>query len=116
VQYAHARICSILRNSGRQISGREDLSALREQEELALIKKLLQFSQVLDACLSTLDPYMLTVYLGEVSETFHRFYDRHRVLGQEDSLTGARLSLIEAAREVISSGLDLLGVSAPEQM
>jgi arginyl-tRNA synthetase len=59
---------------------------------------------------------MLTVYLQELSESFHKFYDRHRVLGQADSLTKARLALIEAVKTVIASGLELLGVSTPVKM
>jgi arginyl-tRNA synthetase len=59
---------------------------------------------------------MLTVYLQELAESFHKFYDLHRVLGDNDTLTRARLSLIEATREVIATGLKLLGVSAPEKM
>ncbi|MFA5145469.1 MAG: arginine--tRNA ligase [Candidatus Omnitrophota bacterium] len=116
VQYAHARICSILQNSPVKISSNTDLSALKEKEELALIKKTLQFPDTLNICLNTLDPYMLTVYLQELSESFHRFYDRHRVLGQGDSLTKARLALIQATKTVISTGLELLGVSSPAKM
>jgi len=117
VQYAHARICSILRNSIIKVDKKEtDFSLLKEKEELALIKKLLQFTNILNICLVTLDPYMLTVYLQEVAETFHRFYDLHRVLGVDDSLTKARLALIEATKIVIAQGLDLLGVSKPEKM
>jgi arginyl-tRNA synthetase len=117
VQYAHARICSILRSS-QQASGNEntDLSQLRQKEELQLIKKLCQFPHMLNICLLTQDPYMVTVYLAELSEDFHKFYDLHRVLTEDQTLTRARLSLLEAAKIVIATGLDLLGVSAPEKM
>lgn len=116
VQYAHARICSILRSSKVRINTREDLSVLKEKEELDLIKKLWHFEATLNICLSTTDPYMLTVYLQELAESFHKFYDLHRVLGNDDCLTRARLSLIEATRVVIATGLKLLGVSAPDKM
>ncbi|MBU0710079.1 MAG: arginine--tRNA ligase [Candidatus Omnitrophica bacterium] len=117
VQYAHARICSILRQSHiENFKKNADLSLLKEREEIALIKKTLQFSYILNICHKTQDPYMLTVYLQELAETFHRFYDLHKVLGEDDRLTKARLSLIEAARIIINSGLRLLGVSTPEKM
>jgi arginyl-tRNA synthetase len=116
VQYAHARISGILKNSPVKINKDVDLSVLQEKEEIGLIKKLLQFSYTMNICLSTTDPYMLTVYLQELSEDFHKFYDRHRVLGQAHSLTKARLSLIQATKIVIATGLELLGVSRPKKM
>jgi arginyl-tRNA synthetase len=117
VQYAHTRICSILQNSSIKARFKDtDLTVLKEKEEIELIKKLCQFSYILNICFTTLDPYMLTVYLQELAENFHKFYDKHRVLGQDDKLTKARLALIEGARLAISSGLDLLGVSRPEKM
>jgi arginyl-tRNA synthetase len=121
IQYAHARICSILRQAEQQsaeVQPRRNVEyeALVEQEELALIKKLWQFPYILRVCSNNLDPYMLTVYLHEAAESFHKFYDRHRVLGSVAGKTRARLDLIAAAKIVISKGLWLLGVSAPEQM
>ncbi|MDO8662015.1 MAG: arginine--tRNA ligase [Candidatus Omnitrophota bacterium] len=116
VQYAHARISSIVRNSTLKLNKDTDLSVLKEKEELALIRKILQFSYILNICLKTRDPYMLTVYLQELSETFHKFYDLHRVLSDDAELTQGRLCLIEGTRIVIACGLDLLGVSKPEKM
>ncbi len=116
VQYAHARICSILRGIAGRPPAELNLSLLKEKEELALIKKMLEFKTVLNICLITCDPYMVTVYLQELSETFHKFYDLHRVLGQDEALTNARLALIRGAKIVLSCGLELLGVSQPESM
>ena len=117
VQYAHARICSILRSSQKKANIDDiDLSLLNQKEEMELIKKLCQFPHMLNICLVTQDPYMVTVYLAELSEDFHKFYDLHRVLSDNESLTSARLSLLEAAKIVIAAGLDLLGVSSPEKM
>jgi arginyl-tRNA synthetase len=114
VQYAHARICSILRSQEAGKNPRLDL--LKEKEELNLIKKLIYFREVLNTCLTTADPYMLTVYLQELAESFHKFYDLHRVLGQDEQLTNARLALINGVRIVLSTGLELLGVNRPEKM
>lgn len=116
VQYAYARICSILRSDAASVKDNFDLSLLKEKEELNLIKKLLQFSHVLNICLVTQDPYMLTVYLQELAEAFHKFYDLHRVLSEDSALTGARLALIQAVKIVIASSLELLGISRPEKM
>ncbi|MHB8155751.1 MAG: DALR anticodon-binding domain-containing protein, partial [Candidatus Omnitrophota bacterium] len=116
VQYAHARICSILRSSVAQITDDLDLSVLKEKEELCLIKKLLEFNTTLNICRVTCDPYMLTVYLQELSESFHKFYDLHRVLDQDKALTCARLALIKGVKIVISCGLELLGITQPEKM
>ncbi|MCX5669338.1 MAG: arginine--tRNA ligase [Candidatus Omnitrophica bacterium] len=116
VQYAHARICSILRSSAAQITDDLDLSVLKEKEELNLIKKLLEFNTTLNICRVTCDPYMLTVYLQELSESFHKFYDLHRVLDQDKALTCARLALIKGVKIVISCGLELLGITQPEKM
>jgi arginyl-tRNA synthetase len=117
IQYAYARISSILRQAGlNETAASADLSLLKEKEEIDLIRKLWQFAYILKVCLKTLDPYMLTVYLQETAETFHKFYDRHRVLGTDRDLTAARTSLINATRIVLATGLGLLGVSAPEKM
>ncbi|MCX5706691.1 MAG: arginine--tRNA ligase [Candidatus Omnitrophica bacterium] len=116
VQYAYARISSILRNSQVKLNKDVDLSLLKEKEELNLIRKLLQFTYIMNICLSTQDPYMLTVYLQELAESFHKFYDLHRVLSDNLALTQARLALIEGTRIVIATGLELAGVLLPEQM
>jgi arginyl-tRNA synthetase len=115
VQYAYARICSILNQVG-QTGDVLDLTALKQNEELALLRKLWQFSDTLKICLKTQDPYMLTVYLQEVAESFHRFYDRHRVLGQDEKITKARTMLIKGTRVILDKGLELLGISRPQKM
>jgi len=117
VQYAYARISSILRNAEIKVNLKNvELSLLKEKEELALIKKILQLPYILEICRSTQDPYMLTVYLQEAAESFHKFYDLHRVLGEDQKLTQARIALLEAVKIAIACGLNLLGVSRPERM
>ncbi|MDD5533879.1 MAG: arginine--tRNA ligase, partial [Syntrophales bacterium] len=114
IQYAYARICGILKQAGAVEPGYLDL--LREKEELDLVKKLCQLDYVLEICVLGRDPYLLTVYLQETAEAFHRFYDRHRVLGQESGLLSARVALLRAAGIVLALGLELLGISRPEKM
>lgn len=117
IQYAYARICSILGNSPVAIKAQNiDFNLLKEKEEVALAKKIWQFSYILNICLNSLDPYMLSVYLQDLSERFHKFYDLHRVLGQDGDLTKARLALIKSTQITIACGLELLGVSRPKEM
>jgi len=116
-QYAHARICSIMRNANlNPDAATVDLNLLKGSEELSLMKRLWQFPRILEVCYRNLDPYFITVYLQEIAEDLHRFYERHRVLSEDKSLTRARLVLIEAARIVLQKGLGLLGISAPQSM
>ena len=124
VQYAYARISSILRNA--QDTGQNpskinnfrdaDFLLLKESAEISLIKKICQLSYILYICVATLDPYMLTVYLQELAECFHKFYDQHRVLTDDSRLSRARLGLLIAVRSVFALGLDLLGICKPEKM
>ncbi|MDD5566249.1 MAG: arginine--tRNA ligase [Candidatus Omnitrophica bacterium] len=117
VQYAYARISSILRQAQESgPAGAADCTLLREKEELQLIRTLWQFPYIVKVCVKTLDPYMMTVYLQELSESFHRFYDRHRVLTDDNRLTCARLYLIRGIRSTLDKGLELLGISRPQKM
>ncbi len=125
VQYAHARICSIIRHAeSRGIdSGNEaDLSLLQTREEIDLIKALLSFPEVVSQAARDLEPHHIPTYLEEVATVYHKFQhagrvdERLRVVGDDMNLTQARLTLCRAARTVLANGLDLLGIGAPEQM
>ena len=119
IQYAHARICSIIRKAAddKQIRPRHDgLHLLAEPEELELIRKLSHFGDVIITCAKQTDPFSMGRYLQELAATFHKFYDRHRVLDENDALTEERLALIDATRIVIANGLILLGIEAPDKM
>ncbi|TAN60320.1 arginine--tRNA ligase, partial [bacterium] len=87
-----------------------------EKEELRLLKALSRFESVLRIAAIQLDPYGLTAYLQELAESFHRFYDTHKVLVDDHNLKAARLSLILGCKNTIAFGLRLAGVSAPEKM
>ncbi len=119
IQYAHARISSIV-NSSQEVKADikdVDFNLIKQPEELELIKKLGAFPDTLVACQKMLDPFALVSYLQELAGCFHKFYDNCRVLDDANlPLSQARLKLIEAVKIVLANGLKLLGVTAPEKM
>jgi arginyl-tRNA synthetase len=118
IQYAHARISSILEKAeGIKLNLKNaDLSLLKEEEEKELLRLIFQFPYILEVCLRQIDPYQITAYLQSLATGFHRFYDKHKVLGEDEGLTLARLVLVKSLKIVLSDGLSLLGVSRPEKM
>lgn len=121
VQYAHARINSILdnaRSKGIDVSAlaEADLSLLGLDEELALIKKLLVYPIMLEGAARTFEPHRITYYLQELAGLFHAYYHRHKVITDDMTLTVARLALCAAVRVVLLDALTILGVTAPEKM
>jgi arginyl-tRNA synthetase len=121
VQYAHARICSILRNAdeqGYEIPGYDevDLRFLKLPEELNLIKAISRLPEVIEGAALALEPHRLTFYLNDLAALFHSYYNKHKVLSDEEGLSRARLFLIKSVLIVLRNVLRLLGVSAPEKM
>ncbi|MDX9746786.1 MAG: arginine--tRNA ligase [Syntrophales bacterium] len=121
VQYAHARICSILRlaeERGYAIPSYQDvdLSAIGIPEEIALVKTLLTFPEVVESAASTLEPHRLTFYLNDLAGQFHSYYNKNKVLTEDRSQSTARLFLVKSIRTVFANALGVLGVSAPERM
>ncbi len=122
LQYAHARIASILRfakDSGIDVERTRDanMELLVEKEEIDLAKLLNEFPDIVEVAYLSLEPLKIINYLNEVAEAFHSFYHRHRVVNSNDmGLTLARLSLCVAAKIVIANGLKILGISRPEKM
>ena len=122
VQYVHARISSIHRKAesdGWDVSGfaPSDLLALETPEDIALIKALARYPEVVETAGTLMEPHRITYYLMNLAAAFHTYYNRHRVLSEDSlKLTRARLYLISAVQKVIRNGLALLGVSAPDSM
>ncbi len=122
LQYAHARICSILRNAIEvfpeyKASGEINYELLKSPEEISLIKVLSVFPEAVSSASATLEPHKIITYLNEVAENYHRFYHNNRVIDADaKELSYARLRLCEASRIVLKNGFDIIGISAPEQM
>ena len=121
VQYAHARICSLLSRlgeEGEKVPAAQDVDAslMTTPEELALMKALAQFPEEIHLAARDYDPSRINRYLVSLAGDFHRFYNSCRIKGEEPAVLSARLKLADTVRAVLSNGMGLLGVSAPEKM
>jgi arginyl-tRNA synthetase len=118
VQYAHARICSVLNQWGGQESElmAADLSPLTAEREMGLCGKLQSFSEVIAQAAEDFAPHSLAFYLRDLAGEFHGWYNAERLLVEDDALKRARLALAVSVRQVLRNGLRILGVSAPEAM
>lgn len=116
IQYAHARACSILSKNKEDIK-KFDSNYLTHETELNLIKKLAEFPKIIDESCSGFKPHNITTYLFDTASLFNQFYRDCPVLPEENKdIRKARLALVDASRIVLKNGLDLLGITAPEEM
>jgi len=118
IQYAHARICSVLSQWGGDVNAlvKVDLSTLSTEHELALLQRLADFPEVVANAALDLAPYALANYLKDLAADLHSYYNAQQFLVDDEAIKLARLALVAATRQVLSSGLKLLGINAPEKM
>jgi arginyl-tRNA synthetase len=118
IQYAHARICSVLAQWGGNLAdlAAMDCAPLASERELALCGRLREFADVIETAAADLAPHQIAFFLKDLAADFHSYYNAERLLVDDDQMKRARLALAAAVRQVLQSGLRLLGVSAPEQM
>ena len=127
VQYAHARICNIVKFAEQQgislpLPDEVNLELLNLPEEIHLIKQLSSYPELVENCALSLEPHRITIYLNELVSSFHRYYHLgkldggKRVVCEDVELSRSRLWLVNTIKVVIKNGLSLLGVSAPEKM
>jgi len=119
LQYAYARICNIIRygeNQGFKFSEKFDTTLLNESSEIKLLKLMSNFPTMMETALETLEPQTIAIYLQDLASSFHKFYGNCKVITDNEKLSQSRLGLINGAKIIISIGLSILGVSAPEKM
>jgi len=122
IQYAHARICSVLRNVEQkdlyhnEAIGEAALDLLSKDHELALTRTLSRFPETIESAARSRTPHLVAHYLHSVATDLHAYYNAHQFLVEEENLRNARLNLILATKIILKKGLALLGVSAPEEM
>jgi arginyl-tRNA synthetase len=122
IQYAHARVASVLRQmqekglKWNQAKGKQQLALLTEAHEDALMVSLSRYPELVEAAAISHEPHQIAHFLRDLANEFHTYYNAHQFLVEDANLRDARLSLIQATRQVIANGLGLLGVSAPDSM
>ncbi|MDX1916193.1 MAG: arginine--tRNA ligase [Methylophilus sp.] len=118
IQYAHARICSVLAQWGGEMNALAavDLSPLTSSSETTLMQKLSEFPEVVSSACDELSPHSIATYLKELASDLHSYYNDTKFLVDDDAIKLARMALIAATQQVLKNGLTLLGVSAPQKM
>jgi arginyl-tRNA synthetase len=118
VQYAHARICSILKVAAeKQFElNQGDVTLLNSESELTLIRKMLRLSEIVELIAQTAEPHHLTYYAQDLATTFHAFYKNCRVISEDAALSAARLKLVQSSQIVLAKTLHLMGINSPDKM
>ena len=119
LQYAYARICNIIRHGEGQnykFSDYFDATLLNQSSEIKLLKLMSNFPTMMETALDTLEPQIIANYLQELASSFHKFYGNCKVITEDKNISQARLGLINGTKIILSTGLSILGISAPEKM
>ena len=122
IQYAHARVCSVLRQAAEKgfavdvVNGQAHLSRLDNEHEQILLRELSKYPEMVENAAANLEPQLLAAWLRELANAFHTYYNSYQFLVDDKDVRDARVALVIATRQVLKNGLDLLGLSAPESM
>ena len=118
IQYAHARICSVLKKSNAQIMDleRADLTLLDTEKEIEIQKTLNQYPALIERAAKSSEPHLLCYYLKDLSGLFHSYYNSEKFIVEDNKLMASRLFLLKGVKQVLVNGLSILGIKAPEEM
>jgi arginyl-tRNA synthetase len=116
VQYTHARACSVLRKANEPVRADADCGPLREDEAFDLVRLLADYPAILQRAAENYEPFFVTDYLLTLSERFNKYYHNYRILTDDAAVREARLLLVKGVQTVLQSGLNMLGIKAPEEM
>jgi arginyl-tRNA synthetase len=122
VQYAYARVCSVLRQLDEKgwdrnlVRGMENLAKLTEEHEILLLGTLTRYPEVLERAALQHEPHQLIHYLRDLAHEFHTYYNAHQFLVEDASIRDARLNLVCAVKQVLANGMGLLNINTPEAM
>ncbi|MBN2368302.1 arginine--tRNA ligase [Candidatus Woesearchaeota archaeon] len=116
VQYTHARACSILKKHKKKVSDEVEFSLLNSDEDKAILRLLEDFPKTAEAAANEYKPSLITRHLLDLSQAFNEYYHKHKIVQKDKNLEKARILLVDCVRQVIETGLRLLGIEAPEEM
>jgi len=119
LQYAYARICNIIKQANKEKLNKNkfyDLTLLEHEDEIIMLKHMVQFPEIIDIAYENLEPQYIANYLQQLASFFHKFYSHCKVINNDADLTNARIQLIKAVKVILNNGFNILGISSPERM